>query len=177
MAIKIRDATYDDLKFVHEILKHYIENTNLSYEVTTPSMHDLKLRYEFIQAGSLPFIITERDNKILGFAYFRPFANTLNSSFRYTAIPESWVNPDHLDENIGQMQKAELLQRLPGLEIKEIVVLFNHTMSPHLSKFGMDFNARPIGKFENLFEKQGESIDVLCFQFSSGNEINPGPNL
>ena len=50
-------------------------------------------------------------------------------------------------------------------------------MSPHIAKFGMDFNAKPIGKFESLFEKQGASIDVLCFQFSSGNEITPDPSL
>ena len=99
----IRDATYEDLESIYAILKHYIENTDLSYEVTTPSMHDFTMRYEFIIAGQLPFILTELDNKIVGYAYFRPFANTLDSSFKYTAIPESWVHPDHLDQNIGQM--------------------------------------------------------------------------
>ena len=59
MSKQIRDASYDDLESIYEILKHYIENTDLSYEVVTPSMQEFTVRYEFIVAGQLPFIVTE----------------------------------------------------------------------------------------------------------------------
>jgi phosphinothricin acetyltransferase len=101
MAFTIRAAQPNDIESVLEIWKHYIENTNIAYELTIPSLDDFKHRYYLCRASKLPYLVTTVDNKIVGYCMYRPFANSLDEAFKYTAVAESWVHPDYLDSSVG----------------------------------------------------------------------------
>jgi L-amino acid N-acyltransferase YncA len=174
MSYTIRPAEDEDIEHVHKIWQHYIENTDLGYEVTTPSLQEFMHRYYLVRAARLPYLVTLDGTKIVGWCFYRPFANSLDGAFKYTAVVESWVHPDHLDSTIGQLQKQELITRLRGLEIKEVLLVFNHTLEPFRTKMGMDFpEAQEMGKLDKLYEKHGQWMDLVICQFSSGNPITP----
>jgi L-amino acid N-acyltransferase YncA len=89
---------------IQPILEHYITETDLSYEVVVPQVSDLVARWEMIRAAQLVFLVTEDpEGAIVGWAYFRPFANTIDSAFKYTVVAESWVSPQHLDIGLGPL--------------------------------------------------------------------------
>ena len=66
--ITIRTATPDDAGMLLGIYKYYIENTAITYELEVPTADDFRGRIEKM-LKKYPYIVAERDGKIIGYAY------------------------------------------------------------------------------------------------------------
>ena len=66
--IKIRDAKIADAKDLLEIYDHYVKNTAITFEITTPDVTEFESRMRDIMSR-YPYIVIEEDGRIEGYAY------------------------------------------------------------------------------------------------------------
>lgn len=82
----VRFATLKDSSRILEIYSPYILNTTISFEYTTPSLAEFTDRIAKL-SNKYPYLVYERNEKILGFAYGSPIRNAAliftTSTFRF----------------------------------------------------------------------------------------------
>ena len=66
--IEIRTATPFDAEELLGIYSYYIENTAVTYEIDVPFAEDFRRRIEKTLM-KYPYIVAERDGRIIGYAY------------------------------------------------------------------------------------------------------------
>ena len=66
--IEIRTATPFDAEELLGIYSYYIINTAVTYEIDVPSAEDFRRRIEKT-LKKYPYIVAERDGRIMGYAY------------------------------------------------------------------------------------------------------------
>mmetsp|Transcript_9808 Transcript_9808/g.19288 ORF Transcript_9808/g.19288 Transcript_9808/m.19288 type:complete len:178 (-) Transcript_9808:6292-6825(-) len=171
MTFVSRDATVQDLEHILPIWKHYVDHSLHSFE-TYPATNDwLKAQFASIKAAKLPYIVTFEGERLVGWAFLRPFSNLTDVVFRYNSVAESWVDPNYLTRGVGQHQQKLLVQRFNGLPIRNISVLYTEQQEPHLADFGLNFpGIEELGKFQDIVEKLGTKLSVKMANLVLGAE-------
>ena len=172
MSLLIRLATEQDLPPVLELWKHFCENTDLGHENVAPSLSEFTHRYMLCRVSKLPFLVTMQGSRVIGWCLIRPFHAKLDPAFMHVGVAESWVHPDFFDTKVGQMQKRELIRRLPDLNIKEILIAHKETVTPYRSQLGIDFEgATEVGTLKEMIQGNGELMDLVVSQLSLDNNL------
>ena len=68
MSGRIRLATPDDSEAIASIYAYYVANTPISFEVTPPSVDEMRVRIERI-LQRFPYLVCEMDGRVVGYAY------------------------------------------------------------------------------------------------------------
>lgn len=159
MAYISRDATEQDLTAALPIWKHYVEESLLSFETFDVTLSWLVDQYQRIKVAKLPYIVTFEGEKLVGWAFLKPFSS--QSIYRYNAVAESWVHPRYLNKGVGQYQQKLLLSRFDGLPIRNIIVMFTEQQESRLADFGLNFPGLiELGKLDEIVEKAGALLTI-----------------
>jgi len=68
MSGRIRLATPDDAEAVASIYAYYVANTPISFEVTPPSVDEVRERIERTMQR-FPYLVSETEDRVVGYAY------------------------------------------------------------------------------------------------------------
>jgi L-amino acid N-acyltransferase YncA len=102
----LRAATPDDVPAIAAIYGHHVMHGLASFEVEPPTVDEMRRRFDAIVGGGYPYLVAERDGRVVGYAYasaFRP-----RPAYRYTVEDSIYVAPDAIGGGIGR----RLLERL-----------------------------------------------------------------
>ncbi len=99
--IKLRFVNLEDAKRLVEIYSYYVEETNITFEYTVPTVEDFENRISEI-SSKYPYIVAEQNGKIIGYAY----ANTFKGRAAYDWTVESSI---YLDTNVRGLGLGEIL--------------------------------------------------------------------
>ena len=99
-SIAVREVRDSDLDAVAEIYGYHVRHGVASFEYDPPDAAELRRRCTEVRARGLPYVVAERDSRLLGFAYASPFR--LRPAYRYTVEDSVYVHPDTVREGIGR---------------------------------------------------------------------------
>jgi L-amino acid N-acyltransferase YncA len=171
MSYSSRDTTVADLYTILPIWKHYVETSLLCYETYPANFDWLKAQFSSIKAARLPYFVTFDGERLVGWAFLRPFSTITDVVFRYNAVAESWVDPAYLSRGVGQHQQKLLLQKLVGLPIRNVSVLYTEQQASHLAEFGLNFpGLEELGMFQEIVDKLGSQLSVKMANLVLGEE-------
>lgn len=110
MECAIRTAVPEDAEAVAAIYNHYVINTVATFEEDPVAVAEINRRIEEVQAISLPWLVAEQDDAIVGYAYATKWR--LRRAYRYSTEVTVYVAPDRGERGIGSSLYADLLSRL-----------------------------------------------------------------
>lgn len=105
----VRFATLKDSSRILEIYSPYILNTTISFEYTTPSLAEFTDRIAKL-SNKYPYLVYERNGKILGFAYGSPYQE--RSAYLYDVDLSIYLAPEAQSNGIGRKLYTCLLTLL-----------------------------------------------------------------
>ena len=152
----IRRVKLDDAKEIAEIYNYYVLNTVVTFEEELVDVNEMKER---ILSGNskLPWIIYEKDKRILGYAY----ASEWKSRCAYKHSVESTVYLKHTEQNqgIGSILYAELIKQVIDMGIHVIIggIALPNESSIYLHE---KFNFEKVAHFKEVGFKFEKWIDV-----------------
>ena len=106
----IRSATQEDAGAIAGIYNHYILNSVITFEEEVVSPTEMAGRIGKVRTASLPYLVEERDDRVIGYAYAGRWHD--RSAYRYSVETTIYLDADYLGKNIGSGLYAALLQQL-----------------------------------------------------------------
>lgn len=108
----IRPAHTDDAQAIAAIYNPYILNTVISFEEDAVTDAAMAQRIADVQAGGLPWLVAERDGKVLGYAYATKWR--VRHAYRFSVESSVYLAPAAARQGVGTALYAALLAQLAG---------------------------------------------------------------
>jgi len=171
--LTIRPGTDADLPAITAIYAHNVLHGTGTFELDAPDAAEMTRRRTDVLGKGLPWLVAERDGRVLGYAYanhFRP-----RRAYRFCVEDSIYLHPDARGQGLGRPLLAELVARCEAAGARQM-----------LAVIGDSANAGSIGVHRALgFEHTGllkaagwkfeRWLDVVLMQRALGAGAASGP--
>lgn len=157
----IRRALISDADAVARIYNHYIRNTFVTFEETQLSAREMAARIEELDAASLPWLVMEHDEQVIGYAYASKWKG--RCAYRYSVESTVYLDPAHAGQGRGTALYTALFAALRdnGMHIVIGGIALPNAASVALhEKLGM----QKVAHFQEVGFKLARWIDVGYWQ-------------
>ena len=159
-----RTATSDDLAAVAEIYAHYVLTSVATFELEPPDAAEWRRRFEAIVGAGLPFLVTERDGVVAGYAYCAPWKT--RPAYAGTVEDSVYVSPSAVGQGCGTELIRELLDACRAAGLREVIPVIADTGDPASVDLHRRFGFTDAGRLVRVGEKHGRRVDTLLLQRS-----------
>jgi len=162
----IRPAQQSDADAIAAIYNHYVAETVITFEEDPINAAEMARRIQDVQSASLPWLVAEENNRILGYAHATPWKT--RSAYRFSVEITVYVAVGHVGRGIGSTLYSGLLSALEKLSVHAVIggiALPNDASVALHEKFGL----AKVAHFQEVGFKFNKWIDVAYWQRILGN--------
>lgn len=159
----IRSATVQDAPRIAHIYNHYVEHTTISFEEEPLSLADAAQRIIASQSLSLPYLVLEHEQLVVGFAYAYRWKE--RSAYRFTVEASVYLDVEHVGQGHGLRLYSALLDALKAFGIHTVIgtiALPNPASVALHEKLGF----KKVAHFAEIGFKFGHWHDTGCWHLS-----------
>lgn len=109
----IREAQAQDADAIAAIYNHYVCHTTVSFELEPVGAAEMARRIEAVRAAGLPWLVTELDGKVAGYAYATKWRERL--AYRSSAECSVYFDASAHGRGLASALYEELLRQLAAL--------------------------------------------------------------
>lgn len=160
--VTIRDASETDMTGVQRIYAHHVLHGLASFEEVPPTVHDLMTRRVAVIAAGLPYLVAERNGKVVGYAYagtFRP-----RSGYRYTIEDSVYVAEGLRGNGIGGALLRELISRCESGPWRQMIACIGDSANAASVALHRRLGFRLVGSLGSVGWKLGRWVDIVFMQ-------------
>ena len=153
----IREADASDAASIASIYNHYVAETVVTFDEQPVTVQEMARRVEEVHAVSLPWLVAEQDNRVVGYAYASPWKR--RAAYRFSVEISVYLDPNHLGRRLGTRLYSELFAILRNSQAHAVIggiALPNDASVALHEKFGM----HKVAVFEEVGFKFNRWIDV-----------------
>lgn len=157
----VRMATVADAESMIAIYNHYVEETVVTFEEQRVSAEDMAQRIADVRSASLPWLVAERADQLLGYAYATKWR--ARSAYRFSSEITVYVAPEQIGRGLGSQLYGALFPRLAACGLHAVmggIALPNAASIALHEKFGL----KKVAHFSEVGLKFGRWIDVGYWQ-------------
>ncbi|WP_084664037.1 GNAT family N-acetyltransferase [Pandoraea faecigallinarum] len=118
-ACTVRAVRDEDLPAITAIYAHHVRTGSASFEEVPPDETQMRERCAKVCDAGLPYLVAERDGKILGYAYathYRP-----RSAYRFTLEDSVYIAADAIGQGVGRALLLTLIARCEGGPWRQLI--------------------------------------------------------
>ncbi|MEB3800850.1 N-acetyltransferase [Flavobacterium columnare] len=108
MSIQIKEAKFEDLLEILEIINYEILNSTSIWEYDIRTLEQQQKIFEEKKINNQPFLIAIKENKIVGFGTYGSFRFKIG--YQFTAEHSVYVHKDFHGNGIGSLLLKELIK-------------------------------------------------------------------
>ena len=161
----IRAAYPEDARQIAEIYNYYITRTTITFEEEQVSASDIRQRIRKSQAASLPWLVAEIDDNIIGYSYAAKWKE--RTAYRRSVEVTVYLDQIHIRQGMGTQLYDQLLlelktmgvhSALAGIALPNDASIRLHekmgfTKAAHFTEVGFKFNRWiDVGYWQYLFK-------------------------
>ena len=162
----VRTATTDDLPAVAAIYAHYVADSVATFEIDAPDVDEWTRRFNAIADRDLPFLVTERDGVVAGYAYCSPWKQ--RPAYRATVEDSVYIAPWAVGTGCGAELLTALLQRCRSIGVREVIAVIADSGDPASVALHLRLGFREAGRLVRVGHKHDRWIDTVLLQWSAG---------
>lgn len=159
-----RPATSDDLAAIADIYAHYVLTSVATFELEPPDGVEWRRRYDAITGAGLPFLVTERDGVVAGYAYCGPWKT--RPAYRSTVEDSVYVAEQARGLGCGTELMGDLLDAATVAGLREVVAVIADTGDPASVRLHRRFGFVDAGRLTNVGFKHDRFVDTILLQRS-----------
>jgi len=117
----IRPSRDEDVAAITAIYRHHVLHGTGTFEIDPPSEADMAARRADVLAKGLPYLVTEEEGQVLGFAYcnwFKP-----RPAYRFSAEDSIYMAPGMQRKGLGRALLAELCQQAQNVGVRKLLAV------------------------------------------------------
>jgi L-amino acid N-acyltransferase YncA len=172
-ALTIRPSRDADVAAIAAIYAHHVLHGVASFEEVPPEADEIARRRDAILAHGLPYLVAEREGRVIGYSYaglFRP-----RSGYRFTLEDSIYIDPAEIGRGIGRALLEPLIARCEELGYRQIVAVIGGSETIASIRLHECLGFAHAGRLPAVGFKFGRWIDVVLMQRALGQGASTLP--
>ncbi len=163
MEILSKSISEKDLKVGLKIYNYFISNSFSNFEEKRLNYKNFKILYKKIKSKKLPFILTKKNNKIIGIAFVNLFRE--KSGYRYTYEHSIYVDHEYSNLGYGTKILRELIKLCKkNKKIKNLIAVIGSSDNIASIQIHKKNGFKLIGTLKRIGFKKNKWIDSVYMQ-------------
>jgi phosphinothricin acetyltransferase len=169
----IRAATAADAGALAAIYGHHVLHGFGTFETEPPDAAWMDGRRREIQGYGLPYLVAERDGRVLGYAYAGPFRP--RPGYRFTAEDSVYVAPEAIGQGVGRAVLSQVIEVCEAFGLRQIVAVIGDSGNAASIGLHRSLGFVDAGIGRSFGFKHGRWVDIVWMQKSlnGGDQTAP----
>lgn len=169
----IRPSTAADLPAITAIYAWNVRHGTGTFELDAPDQPEMSRRRDDVLAKGLPWLVAQRNDAVLGYAYANHFRPRL--AYRFCLEDSVYLAADAQGQGVGRLLLAELLARCEAAGARQMLAVIGD--STNLGSIGVHrtLGFAHTGTMHAAGWKFGRWLDVVVMQKSLGMGASTAP--
>lgn len=164
--LTIRPSRDEDVAAIAAIYAHHVLNGTGTFETDPPSPADMAARRADVLAKQLPYLVAERDGRILGFAYcnwFKP-----RPAYRFSAEDSIYLADTARGQGVGSQLLAALSQAAEAAGVRKLIAVIGDSANAGSVGVHRAQGFTHVGVLKDCGWKFGQWLDVVLMEKALG---------
>ncbi len=162
----IRPSLPEDIPSITAIYAHHVLHGTGTFEVTPPTIDDMRARREDVLSKDLPYLVAVDGDKVLGFAYcnwFKP-----RPAYRFSAEDSIYLAPEANGHGLGRLLLTELMAQAEKAGVRKLIAVIGD--SANAASVGVHRSAgfAHVGTLKSCGWKFDRWLDVVMMDKALG---------
>ncbi|WIY52794.1 N-acetyltransferase family protein [Devosia sp. YIM 151766] len=157
----LRSFSWSDIPAITALYRHYVENSAITFDLEAPDEAAMAEKIARLKQLGHPLIVSERHNKLLGYAYasfYRPRA-----AYRFTCEDSIYLDPGATGKGLGKLMLGELLLQSRAAGFRQMLAVITAGTDNSL-RLHENFGFQQVGYFRDVGFKFDRWHDVVHLQ-------------
>ncbi|MEN9590591.1 MAG: hypothetical protein RLZZ481_2377 [Pseudomonadota bacterium] len=172
LTLRVRDSVEADVAAMQAIYAHHVLHGTASFELTPPTVDEMRQRRAEVVAKALPYLVAEQNGVVVGYAYvtlYRP-----RPAYRFTVEDSVYVQEGLSGQGIGSLLLAEIIKLCTAKGYRQMMAVVGDSSPPSVSlheRHGFTL----AGTFKAVGYKFGAWRDTAMLQraLGEGDQTDP----
>jgi phosphinothricin acetyltransferase len=164
--LTIRPSTAADLPALTRIYGHAVAQGTGTFELEAPDVAEMAQRRDDVLAKGLPWLVAERNDQVLGYAYanhFRP-----RRAYRFCLEDSVYLDPAAQGQGVGRLLLAELMAQCEARGARQMLAVIGDSANAGSIGVHRALGFEHTGLMKSAGWKFGRWLDVVLMQRSLG---------
>lgn len=172
----IRSVHDADLPAIHSLYADHVRHGTASFELTPPSLNEMRTRHAAVVGHGLPYLLAERDGDILGFCYATPYRP--RPAYRYSVENSVYVASGRHRQGIGSGLLATLIAECENGPWRQMLAVIGDSANSGSIALHRRHGFEDVGTFRSVGFKFGHWLDTVLMQrpLGAGDNHLPASN-
>lgn len=171
-AVRVRDSVEADVAAIHAIYGCHVLHGTASFELTPPTVDEMRQRRADVVAKALPYLVVEQNGVVVGYAYvtlYRP-----RPAYRFTVEDSVYVQEGLSGQGIGSLLLAEIIKLCTAKGYRQMMAVVGDSNPPSVSLHERH-GFKLAGTFKAVGYKFGAWRDTAMLQraLGEGDQTDP----
>ncbi|MBB2485772.1 N-acetyltransferase [Mitsuaria sp. WAJ17] len=169
-SLLLRPSQDGDLPAIQAIYQHAVLHGTGTFETDVPDLAEMARRRTEVLSRGLPYLVAQRGEQILGYAYanyFRP-----RMAYRFCVEDSIYLAPSAQGQGVGRLLLAELIARCERAGARQMLAVIGDSQNHGSVGVHRALGFEPTGLLKSSGWKFGRWLDVVLMQRQLGHGDN-----
>lgn len=158
----IRPSCDEDVAAITAIYGHHVLHGIASFEEVAPSPEEMARRRAELVTRGCPYVVAERDGKIVGYCYAGPYRARVG--YRFSLEDSIYIDPAEVGRGIGRALLAEVIERSTELGYRQMVAVIGGSETLPSIRLHAALGFAHVGVLTAIGFKFGRWVDSVLMQ-------------
>ena len=163
--VMIRMAQGSDADAIAQIYAYHVINGTASFDIVPRTSAETEQKIGDILSKGWPFLVAERDNRILGYAYATAFRD--RPAYGFTCEDSIYVDTDFMGQGVGVKLLRALMVQATQCGFRQMVAVIGGA-EPASLKLHSKLGFTQSGRMRSVGRKFGRWLDSVYMQAELG---------
>lgn len=171
--LQIRPSLDADMPAIQAIYQHAVLHGTGTFETEVPDLAEMSRRRAEVLCRGLPWLVVQRGEQVLGYAYANYFRPRL--AYRFCLEDSIYLHPDSQGLGLGKLLLAELIARCEALGARQMLAVIGDAENCGSIGVHRALGFQGTGMLKSAGWKFGRWLDVVLMQrqLSQGDQSSP----
>ena len=164
--VLIRACGAADMAGVQAIYAHHVLHGLATFEEVPPDEAEMARRRDEVLGRGLPYLVAEKDGRLLGYAYAGPYR--ARSAYRFAVEDSIYLDPGAMGRGIGTRLLAGLIADCTAAGARQMLAVIGDSGNAGSIAVHARAGFRHVGTFRSVGFKFGRWVDTVLMQLPLG---------
>jgi L-amino acid N-acyltransferase YncA len=164
--VTVRASEERDLASIAAIYSHHVLNGLATFEIEAPDESEMTRRRAQIVGWGLPFLVAEREGRVVGYAYAAPYR--ARPAYRYTLEDSIYVAQDAVGQGAGRALLDALVAACARAGYRQLIAVIGDSANTASIGLHAACGFEHAGLLQGVGFKFGRWVDSVLMQMELG---------